>query len=1261
MKHLKHFSLLGAVMALLPLLIITINAAADVLVPVGSVWKYLDNGSNEGTAWRAPSFNDSTWASGPAQLGYGDGDEATVVSYGPSSTDKYITTYFRGSFNVADPSIYASLTLSLLRDDGAVVYLNGKEVFRNNMPAGTISYTTIASTAIGAPQESTFYQTTVAVTNLVAGINVLGVEIHQANLTSTDISFDLELSASTTPTVPRGPYLQMGTPTSAVVRWRTDISTDSGVRYGTDPANLSSAADDLTVTNEHVVTVSGLTPDTKYYYSIGTTGGLSVSDTNFFFVTSPGVGTPKATRVWVLGDSGTADANAGNVRSAYYSFTGSRATDLLLMLGDNAYDTGTDAEYQTAVFNMYPNTLENTFLWPTLGNHDTAQSTTFNDSYPYFSIFTLPKNGEAGGLASGTEHYYSFDYGNIHFICLDSMTADRATTGAMANWLRSDLAATAQEWLIAFWHHPPYTKGSHNSDTEGQLIEMRQNFLPILEAAGVDVVLTGHSHSYERSYLLNGQYGPSGTLTQEMKVDGGDGREDGTGAYHKPEGLAANAGAVYAVAGSSGKISGGSLNHPAMYISLNVLGSMVLDINSNRLDAVFLNTNGVAEDHFTISKAAAMATPPAAPAGLTATAVSTTEIDLAWTQNSTNENGFTVERSTDGVNFTPIATVGANVVNGADIGLNPSTTYYYRVRAFNAAGDSAYSNITSARTFDVPPPAPTGLTALAGNAQVSLTWNTSVGATSYNVKRSNTSGGPYTTIATGVTPTSYTDTTVANGTTYYYVVSASNSAGESPNSNETSATTQPPPPPAAPAGIIAVAGDRTVTLTWDQSPGATHYYVYRAEVSGEPYNLVAYGIYTPMWTDTGVTPHTTYFYVVKAVNDGGTSPYSTEASATPYALPIAPTGAAITFADFTALELGWEDNATDETGYTIERSVDNLSFTLLASLPAATTFYRDEGLADNTTYFYRVRAFNNDGQSAPAEVSGTTEALPPNPPGNLAAMIVSSSQIDLAWFDNGDNETAFEIERAIGAAGTWSVLASVAANSTSYSDTSLTPGTTYHYRVRALNTGGYSGNSNEADATTPFPTTTITLTSVAAQDGYVLESSETSNVGGSATANTSGNSGLRAGDDNKKRQFKAIVSFGTSSIPDGAIIVSATLRLKRGTVSGTNPFQTHGNCLVDIKAASGFNNATALTKEDFQAPTDVAQVATLSNAAANGQWSEGALNAPGLLIINKTGTTQCRIYFATDDNNNGTSDYIGWYAGDNATAANRPQLIVVYQ
>jgi len=221
------------------------------------------------------------------------------------------------------------------------------------------------------------------------------------------------------------------------------------------------------------------------------------------------------------------------VRDAYLNFTGSRHTDLWLMLGDNAYSDGTDSEYQTAVFdatNGYPTVLRKSVLWPTFGNHDGHSADSSSQSGPYYDIFTLPKSGEAGGVASGTEAYYSFNYANIHFVCLDSEESDRSPSGAMLTWLKADLAANTQQWLVAFWHAPPYSKGSHDSDSESELKEMRQYANPILESYGVDLVLSGHSHTYERSYLLDGHYGDSSTLTSSMIKDSGDGREDGSGA-----------------------------------------------------------------------------------------------------------------------------------------------------------------------------------------------------------------------------------------------------------------------------------------------------------------------------------------------------------------------------------------------------------------------------------------------------------------------------------------------------------------------------------------------------------------------------------------------------------------------------------------------------------------------------------------------------------------------------------------------------------
>jgi hypothetical protein len=405
-------------------------------------------------------------------------------------------------------------------------------------------------------------------------------------------------------TLTRNAYLQQAGPTTMTLRWRSSQSIVGRVRYGSAPGSLSSSKNEGVATTEHEVTLTGLSPSTTYYYSVGSTSDVvEGGDSTHFFVTSPTAGTTQNTRIWALGDAGTGSANQTNVRDAFYTWTGSRDPNLVLELGDNAYNAGLDTEFQTAVFNIYGTLMRRVPFWSCLGNHETNQATAFVDTYPYFTVYTFPKAAECGGVASGTEHYFSWDYANIHFISLDSMTASRAANGAMATWLQNDLSSTTATWIIALFHHPPYTKGSHNSDSETELVQMRQNILPILEDGGVDLVLSGHSHCYERSYLLDGHYGTSTSITSAMKVNAGDGRPAGNGAYVKPlTGVRSHKGAVYAVAGSSGQTSGGSLNHPAHYISLNNLGSLVLDINGSTLNGTFLRETGVSNDTFTVIK-----------------------------------------------------------------------------------------------------------------------------------------------------------------------------------------------------------------------------------------------------------------------------------------------------------------------------------------------------------------------------------------------------------------------------------------------------------------------------------------------------------------------------------------------------------------------------------------------------------------------------------------------------------------------------------
>jgi hypothetical protein len=292
------------------------------------------------------------------------------------------------------------------------------------------------------------------------------------------------------------------------------------------------------------------------------------------------------------------------------SYVGATRPDMMLHVGDIAYTSGTDDEFTNFHFGVYKDIIRHTVQWPTLGNHE-GQSTSSGapgpSSGPYYDAFVLPAAAEAGGTASGTEAYYSFNYGNTHFISLNAYQVSRSPSGPMATWLQNDLAGTTAQWVVAFWHHPPYSHGTHNSDSETELREMRENILPILELGGVDLVLCGHSHDYERSYLIDGTYSTPtpnfGTLQATGHIlDDGDGKPSGDGAYQKPAGVTSHNGAVYVVAGHGGAGLGGTLNHPVMYFSEARHGSVLLDISGGTLTLTNVRSTGVVSDTFTMVK-----------------------------------------------------------------------------------------------------------------------------------------------------------------------------------------------------------------------------------------------------------------------------------------------------------------------------------------------------------------------------------------------------------------------------------------------------------------------------------------------------------------------------------------------------------------------------------------------------------------------------------------------------------------------------------
>jgi fibronectin type 3 domain-containing protein len=273
-------------------------------------------------------------------------------------------------------------------------------------------------------------------------------------------------------------------------------------------------------------------------------------------------------------------------------------------------------------------------------------------------------------------------------------------------------------------------------------------------------------------------------------------------------------------------------------------------------------------------------TVPAAPTGLAAVA-GNAQVALNWT-GSSGATGYYVKRSTTtGGPYTQIATQAAT--SDTDTGLINGTKYFYVVSAYNSAGQSANSAEVNATPVLPPPATPAGVAATPGNAQVSLTWTASSGATSYHVKRSTSSGAE--TQISAPTSTSYTDTGLTNGVKYFYVVSAVNSGGESANSAEVSATPVAPViAPATPTGLQATGGNAQVSLSWNASAGTASYNVKRSTTNGGPYGTAVASPTLTNYTDTSVTNGTTYYYVVSAVNAAGQSPNSAQASATPAAV-----------------------------------------------------------------------------------------------------------------------------------------------------------------------------------------------------------------------------------------------------------------------------------------------------------------------------------------------------------------------------------------
>ena len=419
--------------------------------------------------------------------------------------------------------------------------------------------------------------------------------------------------------ITRNPYLQEVSPKSITIRYRTDLPTPSQIQYSLTPTTFKLAKNTNSGNQtEHIIKIDSLEPNRTYYYKIIASPTTTLGDSTYFFKTAPNPGSKDKFSVWCIGDMypGTTQLN---VYEGFKKFNKNKYTNLFLTVGDNVYGGGTDADFQANFFKVYENgpLLKQSPLFTSIGNHDydAYQKNQDNPDMAYFQNFSLPKNGQSGGLASNSEAYYSFDYANTHFICLDSYAWGKDNMrifdgpSEQLAWLKNDLKANKHPWTIVYFHYPPYTKGTYDSDIVPELTKLREILTPVFDEFNVDMVISGHSHVFERSRPLKGLIGPSAEFSKKNNWT-----QNSSGKYDKSDNSCPfifqtnpkeKNGVLYVVNGVGGATGSprAGFPHPAMEYSLaGKGGSFYFEIENKRLDAKFIDEDGQVQDQFTIMK-----------------------------------------------------------------------------------------------------------------------------------------------------------------------------------------------------------------------------------------------------------------------------------------------------------------------------------------------------------------------------------------------------------------------------------------------------------------------------------------------------------------------------------------------------------------------------------------------------------------------------------------------------------------------------------
>lgn len=494
------------------------------------------------------------------------------------------------------------------------------------------------------------------------------------------------------------------------------------------------------------------------------------------------------------------------------------------------------------------------------------------------------------------------------------------------------------------------------------------------------------------------------------------------------------------------------------------------------------------------------------PTNLVTIAISNSQVNLTWTDNSSNEIGYTVERRIGSGSYTVIANLIANSTTYTDSGLTSGTAYTYRVLALGNGSNitsSGYSGEASATTSGS---TSSGVLTTPGNlvanpastTQVNLTWiDYASGESGYIVERAVGSGSFSVLGYLSANSQSFPDTGLIYNTTYSYRVQARGDGTTTTNSaysnvatvtlGSTSSGYLP-----APTNLTASAVSQSqINLNWADNAVSERGYIVERKVGSGSFEITAYlNSNSQSFTDTAVSALTTYTYRVYARSDGGStsnSTYSNEASATPgnyYGTAGNPAGLTATVVTSSQVNLLWTDNASGEVGYNVERSTGSTgTFVLIAYLGPNAQSFSDTGLTSNTTYIYRVQArgdgtissnsgYSNEATVTLGQISGTL-----SPPAYVVATAVSGSQINLSWTDNSTGEFGYNVERKVGD-GVYSVIAYLASDVQSYSDLGLQEGTTYTYRILARGNGTTVADSTysiEASATTTGTTSKTTV------------------------------------------------------------------------------------------------------------------------------------------------------------------------------------------